>query len=635
MRCRQSLLPLVALASLAVVPVAHAADTCVSPGGTGGCFATIQGAIDDAQTVDGDTIHIFPGTYTESQIVVDKAVRLSGSDPFSTIVDGSDAGGVAQTGLIRITADGGDDVHIDGLTLQNPPNTGASRTAVAVKGVGVVNRAYRLSNLRIIGENVDFDNGVYADNSDARLIIEDSSISETGGNPILIERHLGALDIRGNLIGTDTGGTAVFLMSYGGDRVTAPQQIRDNRIIAETTGISVNGAGPAQGGTTEGGYRGVEITGNDIDSGTSGITLNNNGAGDGAVGRIENTAVRGNLLNGSGAAGSDGVRLRGAVVGTEISGNDIGGYATGVRFLAATSGHGHSGTIAPFNRIVGNAVGAANSTATEADLENSWWGCNAGPGAAGCDSTAGGALVDADPWLVFDVSASPTSILTGGATSTVSADVLRNSSGATPDGNVFPRSRVDFATTLGTVGSSAPTVFGIAGSTLTSGAAAGTATVTGTLDGESAASAATFTLPPPAARVEVPGPATTTTIVVPGAASSTALPSPGDLRIATPARTEVFPSGRFVVRAATVGGGRLVARGNATVGRSAPIRRLGGRAFSLTRTEDVRVKMRLDRVARRALRRGRAVSVRVTMTLTPRNGAPVVTRSALLRLVAR
>jgi len=53
------------------------ADLCVNPGGTDGCYATIQEAIDAA--ADGDTITVAAGTYTlTSTINISKSVTLLG-----------------------------------------------------------------------------------------------------------------------------------------------------------------------------------------------------------------------------------------------------------------------------------------------------------------------------------------------------------------------------------------------------------------------------------------------------------------------------------------------------------------------------------------------------------------------------
>ncbi len=74
---------------------------------TGEYFATIQAAIDDADTLDGHTIFVSAGTYNES-IVVDKRLTIMGEDKNTTIID---AGGTGT--CVWITADHS---HISGFT---------------------------------------------------------------------------------------------------------------------------------------------------------------------------------------------------------------------------------------------------------------------------------------------------------------------------------------------------------------------------------------------------------------------------------------------------------------------------------------------------------------------------------------
>ena len=62
---------------------------------TGNNFATIQAAIDDTSTVDGQTIAIDQGTYNEN-VNVNKQlnIRPTSGNSFDTIVDGSGSGDV-------------------------------------------------------------------------------------------------------------------------------------------------------------------------------------------------------------------------------------------------------------------------------------------------------------------------------------------------------------------------------------------------------------------------------------------------------------------------------------------------------------------------------------------------------------
>jgi hypothetical protein len=70
----------------AISPLASHAS-CVNVGGTGGCFASIQAAIDSAAW--NDTITIAAGTYYEGNIRMNQQVNLVGVGRDATIIDGS------------------------------------------------------------------------------------------------------------------------------------------------------------------------------------------------------------------------------------------------------------------------------------------------------------------------------------------------------------------------------------------------------------------------------------------------------------------------------------------------------------------------------------------------------------------
>ena len=119
-----------------------------------------------------------------------------------------------------------------------------------------------------------------------------------------------------------------------------------------------------------------------------------------------------------------------------------------------------------FNRIVGNTTGLNNVDGIAA-AENTWWGCNAGPGMAGCDLVTG--VADSDPWIKLLVSAAPNA-LNPGASSTVTADMTHNSDGVDTSGSgTIPPTPVTFTATEGTMSPTADTITaGQATSTFTS-----------------------------------------------------------------------------------------------------------------------------------------------------------------------
>src|SRR5262245_87905 len=86
MRSRQLLTTAVAFASLfGSAGVGTAAQHCVNPGGTGGCFAAIQAAVNAA--ADRDEILIAAGTYAEPFVVISgKRLSLVGAGAEATVI---------------------------------------------------------------------------------------------------------------------------------------------------------------------------------------------------------------------------------------------------------------------------------------------------------------------------------------------------------------------------------------------------------------------------------------------------------------------------------------------------------------------------------------------------------------------
>ena len=121
------------------------------------------------------------------------------------------------------------------------------------------------------------------------------------------------------------------------------------------------------------------------------------------------------------------------LTGSTFTGNSVTGgtgqlggavYATGT---SATLHH---------NRFTGNVATTASALALAggtADAASNWWGCNTGPGTAGCDTVSGSPIVA--PRLVLTASASPSTVTGPNATSTITAALTTDSLGG-PVGGV-------------------------------------------------------------------------------------------------------------------------------------------------------------------------------------------------------
>gem|GEM_PF-1415760 len=394
-------------------------------------YTTIQDAINDA--TDGDSIFVYPGTYNEDQITVDKALKITGSETETTIIDGGGAS-LTSCGLVRIIANG--DVTFQGFTVQNaggPPNGGDYGDDLTNVGIYTQSDStaatYVVSENKILGTNnpddwEDF--GFYTNSGKEHLIFADNTVTHTAANSLLIEKHLGSTEISDNTLDAGCWGIdPIYCMTYGGTDVTTLQKIDHNTIDVSTgvnphgptdnkiTGIGFSSAYLGCTGSDDSGkYTNIEISNNTINNLQAyerGVALDNFAWGDGSGGEISGGVIQDNTFNGiSTVAPSFGIRLSGLISGTVVQGNTITGCD--MSFWGRAGYYGGStayptGTAIHDNNFVGNGGGLVWEGAAFSilDAENDWWGEALGPHAPGNPGGTGDPIsgnVDYTPWLL-------------------------------------------------------------------------------------------------------------------------------------------------------------------------------------------------------------------------------------------
>jgi hypothetical protein len=379
-----------------------AAALCVNPGGTGGCFSTLGAAVAAADaTAETDTIDVAAGTYPEVVVIPSTEPGLTirganfGVDPCTAARAAESIVGTAG-GALQVLADG---VTIGGFTIEGV--TGGLAAGLNALGNADTHVLDNVIQNNVIGVAI-------------------------GGSGALIEHN----DIRNNNNAGSAAGTGIY---------------SDTGLINST--INANCFTGHQNQATN-------LIGSPVVAGAvSGLTFTDNVATNDSGYAFfggSNLTVTGNQ-NIDNAVGSS--YFFDAVSGAVVNGNlALDGSFSGIRLNSPAAVGPSSNVTASCNRLVGHGVAAINVEAGShvgtLSAENNWFGCNAGPGSAGCDAVLGD--VDFDPWLVLTLTASPSTVPSG------SSSLLTASLGTNSDGGVAPCSvpdgtEVSFSSACGTV----------------------------------------------------------------------------------------------------------------------------------------------------------------------------------------
>ena len=498
----------VALVFLVGVPVASAASTLyvnsttgVDSGACGGAATpcrTIQQGVNNASP--GDTIQVAAGTYAES-VVVDRSVTLDGAQAghAGTATRAASTAGetVLAAGNIDVESS---DVTIDGFTFANPGNQvcAGCNAFNSFSGVTVENDVF-------VGYQTDFFgpwqvSGPVGVNHVADTVVTRNYFSSPGID-------LG--DYGGAVVQWFDGGCTGAVVSDNTFDSADASALSDiyfwcDSNEGETTGtITVSGNNDRATGSTDfalfthiGGSAEVDVRNNTVSMTSNGSTVIYFSTDPG----LAHVDISGNTVHGSPYRA---VKLNpgAAIPGTvSITGNDFSGNGVGVYVGSGSLASGASVAVQGNNLAdeTGDTLGEGpdgvyNRSGVTVDATDNWWGCNTGPNTPGCSNTEG--PVNSTPWLVLGITASPSSVTVGNS-STITADVTHDSTGAVAASTIPDGTTIAFATDFGVLSSPTATTIGGKASVLLTSPVEGTATVSATLDNQTVSTTVTFTKPP-------------------------------------------------------------------------------------------------------------------------------------------
>ena len=166
----------------------------MEPAGAGGCYSTIQAAIDAA--IPGDTIDVAAGTYAETLNISKDNLSISGVDAALVTINVTGLAGSNSSG-IYVTADG---VTLEGLTVMSDGVATSPRYGIKYGQT----TGGTLQHLEIQGI---YRTGIDLLDNDG-MLLDDISTHDNGGNGIGMRDTINSTLQNITTYGNDWGGCA-------------------------------------------------------------------------------------------------------------------------------------------------------------------------------------------------------------------------------------------------------------------------------------------------------------------------------------------------------------------------------------------------------------------------------------------
>jgi len=423
------------------------ATLCVNPAGSGGCYATIQAAVNAAHPYD--VINVAAGTYKES-VVIGIPLSLLGAGAQQSTIDATNQGnGVLVDGYDHA---GLRSVVVSGFTVENAQWEGilvASSADVTISNNIVNNNdlagpvftgaptgcpgqpLYETDEtgdcggaIHLIGSSTSIVTGNYAaGNADGILISDETAASHdnliTGNTVVNNPLDCGIVLASHPPVGSSPPN---FAPHYG----IAHNSVNGN--VSKNNGVQIGGAGIGlfSDGNGPGRVSNNDITNNTlIHNGIGGVVLHTHvGPAFGApADNMNNNTITGNFISknladtfDTATPGPVGININSGgggspVTGTVIAYNTIEDEEFDIAINTPARVEIHYNNLLGGKNAVGGDTGVGNVCAYDGatlctgliDAEQNYWGCPMGPNTNGCGSIYGVSIIFT-PWLTQPVS---------------------------------------------------------------------------------------------------------------------------------------------------------------------------------------------------------------------------------------